>query len=76
MGQKWETDVGCDLWVNQTLSRRFFEAAEGRGSANSTRELVPAMDHSVTEEVVSGSCPTVPLLEFELVSSGHRAVIW
>ena len=24
---------------------------------------------------MSGSCPTVPLLEFELVASDHRAVI-
>ena len=37
-------------------------------------QLVPSIDHSVAEEVMSGSCP-VPLLEFELVTSGHRAII-
>ena len=50
-------------------------AIEGRSSDKSRGGLVPAIDHSVGEKVMSGSCPTVPLLEFELVTSGHRVVI-
>ena len=44
------------------------------GSDNITRELVPAIDHPIAKKVMSGSSPTVPYIEFELVTSGHRVV--
>ena len=74
MGQKWEIDVGGEFG-EPNFVQAVFEAVEGRGSDNSKRELVPAIDDSVTEEVMSGSCPIVPLLQFELVTSGCMAVI-
>ena len=49
-----------------------------RGSDNSRGKLVPAIDHSIVEKVMSGSCPSrsIPLLELELVTSGHRVVLY
>ena len=70
-----EIDVGCEFVGEPDFVQPVFEPVEGRGSDISRGELVPAIDHSVIEEVMSGRCPTVPLLEFELVTSGHRAVI-
>ena len=65
MGRKWEIDVSCEFVGEPDFVQAISESIAGRGSDNSRGELVPAIDHSVAKEVMSGSCPTVPLLEFE-----------
>ena len=75
MGQKWEIDVGCEFVGDPDFVQAVFKAVERRGSDIGRSEFLPVIDHSVTEEVMSGSCPTVHLIEFELVTSSCRAGI-
>jgi hypothetical protein len=55
--------------VGPDLVKTVLETIEGRGSDHSRWEFVPAINHSVTEEVMPSSCPTISLFQFELVAS-------